>query len=80
MSATAQPMEANAYTKFKLLMWKNFLQQWRRRIQTVSELLLPVITMCLVLILRWQIEPLNQGTMTYPPIKAHTLFYSNSIL
>ncbi|KOB73895.1 ATP-binding cassette sub-family A member 7, partial [Operophtera brumata] len=45
-------------------MWKNFLQQWRHRIQTVFELFLPVITMCLVLILRFGMIDINNLTQT----------------
>lgn len=78
MRREAKP--AGAATKFRLLMWKNFLQQWRHRAQTVTELLLPVLTMTLVLILRWQIEPSTKETVIYPPIPAHTLNYSTTVL
>nr|XP_021189988.2 phospholipid-transporting ATPase ABCA3 [Helicoverpa armigera]XP_049699930.1 phospholipid-transporting ATPase ABCA3 [Helicoverpa armigera]XP_049699931.1 phospholipid-transporting ATPase ABCA3 [Helicoverpa armigera]WRX06183.1 ABCA2 [Helicoverpa armigera] len=71
---------ASAATKFRLLMWKNFLQQWRHRLQTVVELFLPVVTMALVLILRWQIPPYQIDTLTYPALPAHTLNYSTNIL
>ncbi|XP_075973498.1 phospholipid-transporting ATPase ABCA3-like isoform X2 [Anticarsia gemmatalis] len=71
---------AGAWIKFRLLMWKNFLQQWRHRMQTMTELLLPVVTMALVLLLRWQIEPSHMGTLTYPPIPVHTLNHSTSVI
>ena len=71
---------ASAATKFRLLMWKNFLQQWRHRMQTAAELLLPVLTMTLVLILRWQIAPSERDTLTYPSLPAHTLNYSVRVL
>ncbi|KAF9424045.1 hypothetical protein HW555_000754 [Spodoptera exigua] len=74
------PKQASAITKFRLLMWKNFLQQWRHRMQTVFEILLPVLTMTLVLILRWQVEPSERQTLTYPPIRAHTLNFSGPVL
>nr|QBP34375.1 ATP-binding cassette sub-family A2 [Trichoplusia ni] len=78
MRREARP--AGAFMKFRLLMWKNFLQQWRHRLQTITELLLPVLTMTLVLVLRWQMEPITVGTLTYPPLPAHTLNYSTAVL
>ncbi|OWR47004.1 ATP-binding cassette sub-family A member 7 [Danaus plexippus plexippus] len=61
-------------------MWKNFLQQWRHRIQTVVEMLLPVATMALILILRHQIEPIRQDTVVYPPVPAYSLKFSTTVL
>ncbi|KAJ2946031.1 hypothetical protein O0L34_g4949 [Tuta absoluta] len=72
--------EAGAWKKFRLLMWKNFLQQWRHRIQTVVELLLPVATLSLVILLRSQIDPEVRDVMRYPPIPAHSMFYSQMVL
>ncbi|XP_035432453.1 phospholipid-transporting ATPase ABCA1 [Spodoptera frugiperda] len=74
------PKQASPFAKFRLLMWKNFLQQWRHRTQTVLEILLPVLTMTLVLILRWQIEPAERETQTYPPFRANTLNFSTVVL
>ncbi|CAH2236791.1 jg8550 [Pararge aegeria aegeria] len=79
MKVRKQAMQANAWIKFRLLMWKNFLQQWRHKGQTVVELLLPVATMALVLILREQIEPVRQESIRYPPIPAHTLNFSRTV-
>lgn len=72
--------DASWWTKFRLLMWKNFLQQWRHRIQTVVEMLLPVATMALILILRHQIEPIRQDTVVYPPVPAYSLKFSTTVL
>ncbi|CAG5059697.1 unnamed protein product, partial [Parnassius apollo] len=80
MKARRDKRQASAVTKFRLLMWKNFLQQWRHRKQTVIELILPVATMALVLILRSQIEPVVQDMKTYPPINAHSLNFSLPVL
>ncbi|CAB3224168.1 unnamed protein product [Arctia plantaginis] len=71
---------AGAWIKFRLLMWKNFLQQWRHRLQTLIELFLPVITMALVLLLRWQVEPSQEPMRTYPPIPAYGLNLSKDVL
>ncbi|CAK1547174.1 unnamed protein product [Leptosia nina] len=71
---------ASAFTKFRLLIWKNFLQQWRHRWQTLLELILPVGTMALVLIVRMEIEPASRDVIRYPPLPAHTLNYSLPVL
>ncbi|XP_028174675.1 ATP-binding cassette sub-family A member 1-like [Ostrinia furnacalis] len=68
---------AGSWMKFRLLMWKNFLQQWRHPIQTIVEVLLPVITMSLVLLLRWQIEPTAEDAINFSPLPAQSL--NNSI-
>ncbi|CAH2037508.1 unnamed protein product, partial [Iphiclides podalirius] len=80
MRVKRETRQASAGTKFGLLMWKNFMHQWRHKKQTVIELLLPVGTMALVLILRSEIEPVLQDTKVYPPIHAHTLNYSLPVL
>ncbi|GBP54725.1 hypothetical protein EVAR_42925_1 [Eumeta japonica] len=77
--ATQSARTASAFTKFKLLMWKNFLQQWRHKVRTAVEVALPVFTMTLVLILRWQIEPRQQNVFHYPPLTAGSLNYSFNI-
>ncbi|CAH4032670.1 unnamed protein product [Pieris brassicae] len=71
---------ATAFTKFRLLIWKNFLQQWRHPWQTILELVLPVGTMALVLIVRLEIEPVKRDVIHYPPIAAHTLNFSLPVL
>ncbi|XP_072932012.1 phospholipid-transporting ATPase ABCA3-like [Epargyreus clarus] len=80
MKVRKESKEASAFAKFRLLMWKNFLQQWRHKIQTAVELLLPIATMALVLLLRSQIEPVSREEVTFPPIPAHTLNYSALVL
>ncbi|GBP54696.1 ATP-binding cassette sub-family A member 3 [Eumeta japonica] len=78
--ATTTAKEATAFTKLKLLTWKNFLQQWRHRGQTSAEVGLPVLTMSLILILRWQISPQYRDTFLYPPMPASTLEHSTGLL
>nr|QJX58398.1 truncated ATP-binding cassette sub-family A member 2 [Pectinophora gossypiella] len=80
MRARGERKEAGSWVKFRLLMWKNFVQQLRHPVQTAAELLLPVLTMSLVLVLRSQIDPEVLETRTYPPIPAHTLNYSVTVL
>ncbi|CAG9094857.1 unnamed protein product [Plutella xylostella] len=77
---TSAQREASAVTKFRLLMWKNFLIQWRHPAQTVAELLVPVLAMSLVMVLRSQIMPSMEDRVDYPPFPAHTLQYSSVVL
>ncbi|XP_059047228.1 phospholipid-transporting ATPase ABCA1-like [Achroia grisella] len=70
--------DANSWVKFRLLMWKNFLQQWRHPVQTAAELLIPVITLSLILIIRWQIVPYDIKLQAFEPVRAQSL--SNSSL
>lgn len=70
--------KASAFAKFRLLMWKNFLIQWRQRAQTLAEVLLPAGTMALVLILRSQIEPTYRDTFNYPSFAAHSIDYNQT--
>ncbi|XP_050667150.1 phospholipid-transporting ATPase ABCA3-like [Leptidea sinapis] len=71
---------AGAFTKLRLLMWKNFLHQWRQPIKTIVEVVLPVGTMALVLILRSQIEPTTSDVSRFPPISAYSLNYSIPVM
>ncbi|XP_068631847.1 phospholipid-transporting ATPase ABCA3-like [Battus philenor] len=80
MKAKPERQQASAWIKFRLLMWKNFMHQWRHRKQTVLELVLPVVTMALVLILRSEIQPAVQDTRIFPPLRAHTLNFSLPVL
>ncbi|XP_068631845.1 phospholipid-transporting ATPase ABCA3-like [Battus philenor] len=80
MRRRQEQRHAAAMAKFKLLMWKNFLQQWRHPKQTIIELLLPVGTMALVLILRSEVEPLRQDIKVYSNFGAVSLIFSLSIL
>ncbi|CAB3224165.1 unnamed protein product [Arctia plantaginis] len=70
----------DAWLKFRLLMWKNFLQQWRRPMQTVAEILLPVITMSLVLLIRGQVPPTHRDESTYPLMNAYSLQFALKVL
>lgn len=80
MRAETYRTEASGFAKFRLLMWKNWLMQWRHPGQTAAELLVPVLAMSAVLLLRWQIEPGIEEEMRYPAIPAYSLNYSAVVL
>lgn len=40
------------WEKFRLLMWKNYLLQWRHPFQTVLEIVIPLLFMSLLVLLR----------------------------
>lgn len=45
-------MVASNYRKLKLVVWKNWLLQRRHKVQTFFELLMPLISVLLVVMLR----------------------------
>lgn len=45
------------WDKFRLLMWKNFLLQWRHKVQTVVEILIPVLFSALLVLIRYLVDP-----------------------
>lgn len=42
--------------KFQLLMWKNFLLQYRNPVQTLFEVLLPILFCGILIILRMNVK------------------------
>lgn len=58
----APPMEeeqkmATNFDKFRLLMWKNGLLQYRHRVQTVIEILVPVLFSVILILIRSIVDP-----------------------
>lgn len=51
--------------KFMLLMWKNWLLQWRHPIQTLVEILAPVLFATVLVIFRSLVEPEEYPTQIY---------------
>lgn len=51
------PQDATNWEKFRLLTWKNFLLQWRRKFQTVIEILVPVLFTALLVFIRSLVVP-----------------------
>lgn len=57
------------WDKFKLLMWKNWLLQWRHKIQTIFEILIPVLFSALLVLIRSLVTPdIFPERFVYPPL------------
>ncbi|XP_055298016.1 phospholipid-transporting ATPase ABCA3-like isoform X5 [Sitodiplosis mosellana] len=48
---------ANNFDKFRLLMWKNFLLQYRHKIQTAAEIMVPVLFSVILILIRSIVDP-----------------------
>lgn len=48
---------ATNWDKFRLLMWKNFLLQYRHKIQTIIEILVPVLFSVILILIRSIVSP-----------------------
>jgi ATP-binding cassette subfamily A (ABC1) protein 3 len=75
---------AEGWTKFVLLMWKNWTLQRRHPIQTAVEILAPVLLASLLVLIRSLVSPDNIDTVTtYEPFSVEdtngTLFSLSEI-
>lgn len=57
------------FDKFLLLMWKNFLMQWRHPVQTLVEILAPILFASLMVVLRSLVHPEQQAAAFYRPFE-----------
>lgn len=65
---------ANSFDKFRLLMWKNFLLQYRHKFQTVAEILVPVLFSVILILIRSIVDPdLYPNKTTYNSFDISTL-------
>lgn len=55
------------WDKFTLLMWKNWILQYRKPLQTVIEILAPVLFSILLVIVRNLVEPTHNSTLIFEP-------------
>lgn len=55
------------FTKLWLLMWKNCLLQYRKPLQTLIEIIAPVMFAILLVVMRSMVDPENQPTKTFHP-------------
>jgi ATP-binding cassette subfamily A (ABC1) protein 3 len=75
---------AEGWTKFILLMWKNWTLQRRHPIQTAVEILAPVLLASLLVLIRSLVAPDNFDTVTtYKPFSVEdtngTVFSKSAI-
>lgn len=56
---------ATNFDKFRLLMWKNFLIQYRHPYQTLMELLLSILFSVAMVILRSLVDPIEIPENTF---------------
>lgn len=54
-------------SKFRLLMWKNYLLQRRKPMQTFFEIIAPLFFALLLVVMRSMVEPEQQPTKTFEP-------------
>lgn len=67
-------MATSRWSKFALLMWKNWLLQWRHKVQSLVEILLPVLFSALLVLIRSLVDPEHfPDTTTFPALEISTL-------
>lgn len=54
-------------------MWKNWLLQWRHKVQTIVEILVPVLFSALLVLIRSLVDPKEMEQKTYEPVSIKTL-------
>lgn len=66
---------ASNFDKFRLLMWKNFLIQYRHPIQTVLEIMVPVLFSVILILIRSIVDPdIYSNKTVYKPFHINTLY------
>lgn len=66
---------ASNFDKFRLLMWKNFLIQYRHPIQTVLEIMVPVLFSVILILIRSIVDPdIYSKNTVYKPFHINTLY------
>lgn len=65
---------ASNWDKFRLLMWKNFLLQYRHKIQTIVEIMVPVLFSVILILIRSIVSPdVFPDSVHYKPFEINTL-------
>lgn len=62
------------WDKFRLLMWKNYLLQWRHKIQSIVEIAVPIVLCGLLVFTRSMVDPdvFDKPTL-FSPFRIDTL-------
>lgn len=64
----------NNWDKFRLLMWKNGMLQWRHKVQTLFEILIPVGFSAILILIRSIVDPdVFPEPTYYKPFEINTL-------
>ncbi|KAF5269887.1 hypothetical protein FQR65_LT05685 [Abscondita terminalis] len=66
--------------KFILLMWKNFLLQWRHPIQTALEIIVPIIFTIILVVLRSLVHPDEYPASFFLPFDTKVSLTANQVL
>lgn len=65
---------ANNFDKFRLLLWKNSLLQWRHKTQTIIEIMVPVMFSVILILIRSIVDPdIYPNATIYKPFEINTL-------
>lgn len=68
-------MTTSWWNKLTLLLWKNWLLQWRHKIQTVIEILVPVLFSSLLVLMRSLVDPIDYPeNTTFDPLPLLDMF------
>lgn len=67
-------MVASNYRKLRLVLWKNWMLQWRHKIQTAIELVMPILSILIIIMMRSliNIRVIDENTM-YQPVAIDSL-------
>lgn len=69
----SSPSTSN-FDKFRLLMWKNYLLQWRHKVQMTVEIVVPVLLCGILVMIRSLVNPVEFSEPTYfVPFRINTL-------
>lgn len=61
---------ASNFDKFRLLIWKNWLLQKRNKVQTIAELLIPIILVVILVVIRGTVQPKeSKNATTFEPFQ-----------
>ncbi|GJQ67966.1 hypothetical protein Trydic_g16721 [Trypoxylus dichotomus] len=67
------------WEKFLLLSWKNWLLQWRRPVQTLIEILAPVVFCALLVLIRSLVDPEPMDSVTFAPFSLNNSFLPSNV-
>lgn len=67
-------MTTSNWDKILLLMWKNWLLQWRHKARMIMEIVVPVLLSTLLVLIRGVIQPdIIENVTSFTPVPINTL-------